>query len=180
LLWSSFLQIFERLQLISSQLVVYQFSTELADGLDSRSIAPFWMEGIHGLAYERILGLTSAPNLGVGLANLIDPVQVDVSWNTNPGYASWFFLMPLYFPLYIVYTLGQIYFAVFLVRRMSPAVSALDMLWFACLLYMIPGWLASFVLFVHSLVLFYLFHVFVRFFSNIRSFESGDGRSELI
>ena len=171
LLVGSFLQIFERLQLISSQLVVYQYSLELADGLFSGLIAPFWMEGIHGIAYERIFGLEPVVNLGVSLANLIDPVQVEINWNANPGYASWFFLSPFLAPLYVAYTLGLIFVAVWLVKRMSVRISSMDMLWFACLLYVVPGWLASFVLFVHSLIIFYLFHAIAKGFTVSRLIE---------
>lgn len=171
LLTSSFFQIFERLQLISSQLVVYQHSSELTDGLSSGLITPFWMEGIHGIAYERIFGLKPTVNLGVSLANLIDPVQVGINWNANPGYASWLILSPFLTPLYLAYTLGLIFVSVCLVKRMSVKISSMDMLWFACLLYLVPGWLASFVLFVHSLIIFYIFHSLVGRFPPRRSLE---------
>lgn len=162
LLVASLLQIFERLQLVSSQLVVYQNISELGSKLSDGKILPFWLEGIHGLAYERILGLEPVSNLGVSLANLIDPVQTEINWNANPGYASWLFLSPFLTPFYIFYTLGLIFFAVLLVKHMSAKICAMDMLWFACLVYVIPGWLASFVLFVYSIIIFYLFHFFVN------------------
>ncbi|MCB8747113.1 oligosaccharide repeat unit polymerase [Rhodoferax sp. U2-2l] len=168
LLWISFLQIFERLQLVSSQIVVYQNSTELAAGLSADVITPFWMEGIHGIAYERIFQLQPMQNIGVSLANLIDPFQSDVNWNANPGYASWFFLQPLLSPIYLAYTFVQIFVVIWLVKRMGGGVCAFDMLWFACLLYLVPGWLGSFVLFIHSLIIFYLFHTLARNMSRIR------------
>jgi len=171
LLVGSFLQIFERLQLISSQLVVYQYSSELADDLSSGLIAPFWMEGIYGIAYEKIFGLEPAVNIGVALANLIDPVQIEINWNANPGYASWLFMFPFLAPMYVAYTLGLIFISIFLVKRMSRRILPMDMLWFACLLYVVPGWLASFVLFVHSLIIFYLFHAFFNRFTVSRSVE---------
>jgi hypothetical protein len=49
----------------------------------------------------------------------------------------------------------------YMVKKMGGDTRAQDMLWFACLSYLAPGWIASLVLFTNSLLMFLLFHRFV-------------------
>lgn len=149
-----------RIHLVSNTIVIENDYSVLAGGIAHGEVQPFWQEGIYGIAYDRLAGAQPVPNLGVALAVAIDPSQEAGSWNSNPGYASWLILDPVEAPLYLAYTLGLIALCVAMVKRLGGGTTAMDMLWFACLSYMVPGWLASFVLFFNSLLLFYLFHLY--------------------
>lgn len=151
-------QILGRLHLVSTTIAVEQNRTHLRQGLEQGQIEPFWKEGIYGIAYDRLSGNTPRANLGVALATAIDPSSEEGSWNSNPGYASWLYLQPLLAPSYLLYTFGLLLFCMYLVKRLNGGTAAQDMLWFACLSYLVPGWIASFVLFANALLLFYLFH----------------------
>lgn len=155
-------QVLERLHLVSNTVLVYQERHKLAEAVERGDIQPFWKEGIYGIAYDRLSGSTASPNLGVALAETIDPQQTEVNWNANPGYGSWFLIRPLDAPAYLIYTLSLLFLAGLLVQRMGGGVQAWDMLWFASFSYLVPGWIASFVLFVHSLLLFYGLHLLLR------------------
>jgi hypothetical protein len=89
---------------------------------------------------------------------LIEPGQTETSWNANPTFASWFFVAPYLSVLYVAYVASLMGAAIWIVKRLDGGKAAFDMLWFACLSYLLAGWLASFVLFLHSAVLFYIFH----------------------
>lgn len=170
MLIESFAQIFERLHLVSSVVVVYQNSSDLQSALDTGAILPYWMEGLHGLAYGRIAGVELPPNIGVALAKLIDPFQVDVNWNSNPGYVGWFIVSPWSAFLYLLYTFFLAFLSIFLVRKMGGRSISLDMVWFAWLSFLLPGWIASFVLFVHSLCVFLMLRAFSRWLGRLRLF----------
>ena len=153
----SLLGMFARLQIVSDAIVVFQSSHHIGNGIANGSVSPFWREGLLGLVSDRISG-NRMPDLGVALADVIDPWHTD-NWNANPSYIGWLFVLPLWTPIYILYTwtIGGI--SVCLVKMMKPDQMALDMLWFAWCMYLIPGWLASFVLFTFSLVVFWLLHL---------------------
>ena len=135
--------------------------------MSKRNIAPFWMEGLQGLAWGRITGITT-PNLGQALADILAPWLVDINWNTNPGYVGWFFVTPWLTPLYLIYTGLLAYVSIYLVKKISSDAMALDMVWLGWCLFLIPGWLASFVLFIESLLVFYLLQVVAAVLCRIR------------
>lgn len=154
-------QIVSRLHLVSSTIAVQQNIGLLAQGVETESVAPYWKEGIYGIAYDRITGQPPLPNLGSALAMAISPGQDEVSWNSNPGYLGWILIEPESAPLYLLYTLGLLLACIYMVKKMGGDTRAQDMLWFACLSYLAPGWIASLVLFTNSLLMFLLFHRFV-------------------
>jgi len=177
LLVMAILQIFERLHHVSNLIVVYQNANVFSHYLEAGQMMPFWMEGIHGLAIYRITGITPLADFGHVLADVIEPMQTDVSWNANPTFAGWFFVAPFWSLLYLTYVFGLMTFAIVIIKRLRGTIFAYDMLWFACLSYLLAGWLASFVLLVHSFIVFYLFHLFVNRFSSRRSLSPRSGQA---
>lgn len=154
-----------RMSLVSNTIAVEQFRGVLAGAVRDGEIEPYWKEGIYGLAYDRLAGNVAHFNIGVGLAYAIDPDQEEGSWNSNPGYASWLILDPLAAPIYLAYTLGLLFLCVAAIKRMGGDAQAYDMLWWACLGYLVPGWTASFVLFANSLLAFYAYHALTARFA---------------
>ena len=149
-----------RMHLVSNTLAVQAKHGELSGAIRSGTIEPYWREGIYGIAWDRITGRSGgAYNLGVELAYAIDSDQEEGSWNSNPGYAGWLILDPESAPLYLGYTLGLMALSVWLIKRMGAGAAGHDMLWFACLGFMVPGWIASFVLFFNALVMVFLFNL---------------------
>ena len=148
-----------RMHLVSNTIAVQQLHGVLASAVQNGDIEPYWKEGIYGIAYDRLAGNTPRFNIGVALAYAIDPDQEEGSWNSNPGYASWLILDPASAPLYLGYTTGLLFLCVVVIKRLGGGTAAYDMLWWACLGYLVPGWTASFVLFTNSLLGFYAYHV---------------------
>lgn len=153
-------QIIARLHLVSSTIAVQQNVDFFTHSIESSTITPFWKEGIYGIAYDRILGQHSLPYLSDSLAMVIEGKD-EVHWNSNPGYLAWMVIDPASAPLYLVYTLGLLFTWVYMIKKLNGDTRAKDMIWFACLSYLVPGWIASCLLFTHSLLLFLLFHRFI-------------------
>lgn len=150
---ASFMQVVGRLQLLSDVVAITQLSDDLRRLVQHGMVVPFWWEGIHGLAVDRLFGGDRSTNIGVAFAALIDPYS-EVEWNANIGYIGWFFILPSYWLIYIAYTTLLALASVILLRRISNKPLAADMLWYAWLVFLVPGWLASYVLFVYSLLVF--------------------------
>jgi hypothetical protein len=174
MLGASGMQIVSRLHLVSTTIGVQQNQGFLTKGIESGNVAPYWKEGIYGIAFDRITGQAPLNNLGQALAASIDSSQNDeVSWNSNPGYFAWMYIEPESAPLYLLYTLGLLYACMYMVKKLNGGLQAHDMLWFACLSYLVPGWIASFVLFTNSLLLFLLFHRMFRAPRALTASETG-------
>jgi len=154
LLTVAFMQMVGRLQLLSDVVAVTYLSDELGRMVTHGLVVPFWWEGIHGIALDRLFGAERSMNIGVAFASLIDPAIDIGTWNANIGYVGWFFIMPAYAVVYLAYTAMLAFLSVLLLRRISSKPLAKDMLWYGWLVFLVPGWLASFVLFVHSLFVF--------------------------
>lgn len=164
-------QIFQRIHLVSSTIAVIQNNDNLSDSLDSGDLLPFWKEGIYGIALDKILGKESKGDLGVALAKTIAPEEVNINWNSNPGFLSWIFIDPIMAPIYLAYVFGLLWLSMILVKKLGPEIAAFDMLWFAYLNYLLPGWIASCVLFLNSLLLFYIAHWISDFLAKARPKE---------
>jgi hypothetical protein len=152
----SFLGTFVRLHLVSNLIAISEYSRHFALRIEDGTIDPFWREGPLGLVCDRILGIRTG-TLGNALADVLDPWHED-NWVSNPSYAGWFFISPLLTPLYLAYTLFLGWISVFLVKKLNGDTASLDMLWFAWCYFLLPGWIASFVLFTFSLGTFCLLH----------------------
>lgn len=152
-------QIFNRLQLISSPVALHVFAPELRDEFFRNGFYPFWLEGLHGLAIDRVFGNATMLSLGQAFANILDPLSVDVNWNANPSLVGWIIVFPFLWPLLVIYTLILCWLSVFLTKKLSASSEAMDMVWYSWLVLLIPGWFGAFFLFVYSI----LFVVIVKF-----------------
>lgn len=146
-----------RLHLVSVVTVVLQSSHELAAKITQGLVNPFWREGLLGLTLDRLSGIRT-PDLGVAIADQLDPFH-ESNYNANPGFVGWFFIQPWAIPLFILYSGLLCWISIYLVKKLAPKQNALDMLWFAWCLYLVPGWIASFILFSFVLVVFHAMHL---------------------
>jgi hypothetical protein len=146
-----------RLQLVSDVIVVLQSSHEIAARIAQGFVNPFWREGLLGLTLDRLSGIRTV-DLGVALADRLDPFHQN-NWNANPGYVGWFFIQPWAIPLYLLYSGFLCWISMYLVKKLAPRQSPMDMLWFAWCGYLIAGWIASFILFSFVLVIFHALHL---------------------
>jgi hypothetical protein len=157
-------QIFvDRLQILSQYIVVFQNAGSLYEQYQNGNILPYWLEGIHGVAYYRFLGDAMPDNLGMHLAKLLDPLNTDVNWNSNPGLLAWIIINPSASIAYGSYLFCIVYCTLIFIKSLrheQPEVR--DVVWFSWLVYLIPGWTGSLFLFLHSAVVFYFMHLIRR------------------
>jgi hypothetical protein len=170
---NSFNIISDRLQIISHNIVSFQSSDLLNYIYESDQILPFWLEGIHGVAFYRLIGSELPDNIGIQFGKLLDPSNVDVNWNVNPGLFVWWFMDPFLGILYSIYILFILYMTISLVKSIhanTPETS--DVIWFSWLAFLMPGWTGSIYLFFHATLLFYLCHFIGGIFINKPSLKT--------
>lgn len=153
------LQVVERLHLVSNTIAVVQQRHALLADVERGDVAPFWLEGLHGVAIDRLTGHEPRPDIGAALAQRIDPLAEDVNWNSNPGLWGWPALLPELTPVYLAWIGVLMVVPIALGLRLAASVLAMDMLWFAMFNYIVPGWIGSAVLFMHTMLIFYATHV---------------------
>lgn len=159
-------QVFDRFQLISSSVAVYQIAPTLRESFYRGDFFPFWLEGIHGIALYKIFGLGQILNIGQAIAQYFDPSSVGaVNWNVNPSFIGWFFVLPGMSILNLLYAMLLCFASIVLTKMMSRRIESMDMVWYAWLVFLVPGWYGAFFLFVYALVLFVLLHWVVDFFA---------------
>ena len=145
-----------RLQSISVLVEVIRLSSDLQDDFTKGAFTPFWLEGLHGILFEKLfMGEKSLP-ISVVISEYLN-IKTDLNLgdsNMSTGYASWFFIAPELIPFYIVYTgfLGLL--SVYFVKIIGNKESGVNMLWVVWLVYLLPAWLNTFVSFIYSLVVF--------------------------
>lgn len=150
------LHVVSRLHTTSMLLRVADTAPVLASQIEQGSVAPFWKEGLVGLAFDRLMGNEKIPNIGVAItdfANLGDEERVG-EWNVNISYIGWLFISPFYIPLYISYTLLLCLGSVVLVKRLNAGKDGMNGLWLAWLLYLLPPWWGAFVGHLYALLVF--------------------------
>lgn len=160
------MQIIARLQITSLVEEVIRYSDNLQRAFELGLFKPFWLEGLHGIVYDRVMyGENRAP-IGVAFTTIGD-FGGDFSigdWNTNTGWVGWLFVTPVCIPFFLAYTALLCYLSFFLAKKISAGSLLKDLLWFSWLIYLLPGWFGSFVGFIYSLTV-YLILKFV--FSSI-------------
>ena len=125
----SIAQIFNRLQLISSSIAVFQLSPILGGEFINNQFYPFWLEGIHGLAVDKILGTQPIVNLGQALALHLDPFS-NINWNSNPTFIGWFFIAPLLSVWNFSYAFTLCALIYFFVKKITSSEASSDMVWY--------------------------------------------------
>ncbi len=149
-------QFFSRIQLFSNAVVVYSLKHELANFVITNKVTSYWQEGIYGIIWNRIFDLPTSYNLGEVLANFIDPQSIIGSWNSNPTFLSWLFIDPFQIGIYLLFTIALCFITMFLVKKITSSTLSLDMLWYMWLILIMPGWFASLILFLNTLIIFYV------------------------
>jgi len=159
-------QIVVRFQLLSNALAIYEIKDYLGSSLYSGQIIPFWFEGIYGIIIHKLLSIDYPYDLGQMLAQYVTPLNIDASWNANPTFLAWFFISPYTSIFYMLYLFALTCISVFLCKSIQVNGLYKDLVWFSWFSYIIPGWMASFILFIHSqiifLVIILLFNVLYR------------------
>lgn len=156
LIGDGLMQIVGRFQTTANVVEVMRIRELLQDEYGAGQFTPFWREGLHGIALERLyFGARSVP-IGIAFtdyAALGHGVEVG-SWNTNIGYVGWLFIAPWGIPLYLLYTLLLGYISVFLMKKLGQTAQTADMIWLTWLLYLLPPWHAMFVGFLYAMTVF--------------------------
>ena len=136
----------DRLQHVSIVAAIIQQRDALLDLMSFGALTPFWWEGLPQLAASRGFGLGEAPSLGVMLTDVIGdlPGSELGSWSISSGLAGWIVLEPLWTPFIVLYVGLLALISVVLTPGCHREGSARDMLWYAWLVFLIPGWLTAF------------------------------------
>ncbi|MDM5119741.1 oligosaccharide repeat unit polymerase [Aeromonas hydrophila] len=156
-------QIVVRFQLLSNALAIYEIKDFFNASLEAGRIIPFWFEGIYGLIIHKFLSIDYPLDLGQMLAQYVTPLNVDASWNANPTFLAWFFISPDTSLIYMIYLISLAYISVVLCKALQINGLYKDFVWFSWFSYIIPGWIASFILFVHSQLIFLVIIILFNF-----------------
>ncbi|MCV2369877.1 oligosaccharide repeat unit polymerase [Roseateles oligotrophus] len=177
LLLAAMQQAFDRLQLLSSLIASYQFKDIFQLDFDKGLIAPFWYEGIHGIAIDTLFGSPQKISAGQAFAAYLDPFSTDVNWNANPTFVGWLFIAPslmVFNVLYVTMLCAVSFFATILLRRTDDS---LNVIWYSWLVLAIPGWYGALFLYAYSTILFFALHIGIELYR--RSFVQHRRRVEL-
>ncbi|WP_143009818.1 oligosaccharide repeat unit polymerase [Propionivibrio dicarboxylicus] len=157
-------QIGNRIQLISSAISTYELSTELERMVMDGNVYPFWAEGLHSLAFDRLFSEPHKLDIGQAIANILDPFSLVENWNSNPTFIGWFFVLPYFCIFHVIYGTGLVLVSSLAFRMVSGNEISKDIFWYMVLVLLIPGWYGAFVLFTYSCVLFLIMHLLVAKF----------------
>jgi hypothetical protein len=159
--------IVERLQIVSHWIVGFQNSDYLLVLYEQGDILPFWLEGLHGSAFYRLMGENLPNNIGIQFANILDPYNTTVNWNANPGLLVWWFMSPVLGIGYTFYVIILLILTQAVLKSFKGnSLELRDVLWFSWLAFLIPGWTGVLYLFFHSALIFYLIHHVRELFIN--------------
>lgn len=150
------MQIVARLQITALVEAVMRYSAEVQHAFALGTFKPFWLEGIHGIFYDRLMGGENRVPLGVAFTTIGDfGGDFDLgSWNTNTGWVGWFIVAPEWAPVLLLYTAALCYVTIFLAKKIGMSPLFRDLVWFSWMVYLMPGWLGAFVGFVYTLALY--------------------------
>lgn len=151
-----------RLQTTSNLSEAIKLKNVLSAQYDDGSFNPFWMEGIFGAAAERLTGSPRAHDLSAMLP-VYDGLELSTpvgGWNINPGFLSWFYVSPLLGVLFLLYITVFGFISTIIMKKITNNPEAMDGIWIAWLVFMMPPWTGVFVSFVYTEAVF-LFLVIV-------------------
>jgi hypothetical protein len=163
-------QLTGRLQQTSVLIEIIHNKTLLQTEFEKGNFLPFWSDGLPQLIYRKLLGISAPPNIGIAITNYLLPdTSFELgSYNISIGYMGWFFISPLFIPLYLIYTVFLSFISVFLIKQLEPQKSSLDVLWLAWLVYLLAGWLLQFIAFIYGILIFIILRLIVQYISRIR------------
>lgn len=157
LIYSGVEHIIGRLQIVGTLVEVMRISDQLQAAFDQGMFAPFWMEGLHGIFWERLTTGERPVWISVAFTEYAGFSQIfEVGdWNVNIGYIGWFFVAPIFIPLYVLYTLVLGFSIVQLHKKISSRLEMRDLAWYFWLFYLMAPWLSSVVAYVYALIVFW-------------------------
>lgn len=150
-----------RLQSVSFLVDVIRLSDLLQSKFMSGDFAPFWMEGLHGIMYEKIIYGQKPVYIGTAFTGYesFNFVYEVGDWNVSLGYMSWFFIAPYHMPIYVAYTFLLAFISFWLMKKIGATTSSKDMLWYSWFAYLLAPWFATFVVFIYALFLFLILKI---------------------
>ena len=156
LLGTGLSHLLNRLEITSIVTQIMQYRTLLQSEFASGGFDPFWAEGPHGIIFYKLFYDSRPYSINVALTSLFNfSWEFAVGdWNINIGYVGWFFITPWLAPLYILYTVALAWLSFYLVKKIGPSNSMLDVLWFSWAAYLLAPWFAAFVSFIYALLCF--------------------------
>jgi len=152
-----------RIQSVSMFVETMRLSDVLQAKFSAGEFSPFWMEGLHGLAIDRLFFGKRPMYIGVAFTAYGDfGSGYDVGdWNTSLGYMSWLFITPYLVPLYIAYTIFLGGVAFWMLKKCGSSLLAHDLLWYTWLVYLLAPWVAAFIGFIYALFIFFIIKMVV-------------------
>ena len=153
LLWIGLEQAIGRLQVVSLLAEVIDRSSQLQADYASFKFLPFWLEGLHGIAFDRIFYGQERDSIGVLLNQYLNP-NFEGSGNTNISYPGWFFIAPYLAPIYICYTLTLGFLSMYFIKKIKNDNMAKDTIWLVWVMYLMPPWLGAMIKFIYSALFF--------------------------
>lgn len=149
-----------RLQITSAVDGVMRLSHFLQSAFDLGVFKPFWLEGLHGIAFDRFFLSENRPALGFEIVRLGGYAGTsDTSFNINPGWVGWFFVAPIWIPIFLVYTGVLCFLTILIAKKIGNNNLLLDLVWLTWLVFLIPGWLGVFVSFIYALFVYLVFQI---------------------
>lgn len=175
------MQIIARLQITSVVEEVIRYSSQVGHAFGIGVFKPFWLEGIHGIVYDRLINGNNRDPIGVAFTTIGEfGGDFDVgSWNTNTGWVGWLFAAPIWIPFFVLYTLFLCYLCFYFAKKIGMTALLRDLVWFGWLIYLLPGWLGTFVGFLYSLCVYLGLKLAFSYLPSVRLFRSPEGVGEL-
>jgi len=155
-----------RIQITSAVEEVIRNGAALRASLDSDAFAPFWLEGLHGIAYDRLFLPDVRPTLGFELAYQINSAKV--RFNVNPGWVGWLYVAPYLIPVYCIYTMALCFASFWFAKKIGSHAMLFDLIWLSWFSFLVTGWLATFVAFIYALAVYLLLTIFLSYFKDFR------------
>lgn len=168
--YSAIEHIIGRLQTVALVSEIARFSNTLLDLFSQGGFYPFWLEGLHGIILDQVLGAPRNVPLGTAFTAVGDfSWKFDVGdWNTNPGLVGWIVLNPLWTGSYIAYITLLCFLTTFFAKLIGNSDMRDDMVWYSWAFYLMPAWLGVFFLFTYTLALFLFIKFTLALFPPIR------------
>ena len=147
-------QLLSRFQIISHSIAFSNSSNIFKEMIGNGFVYPTWLEGIHGIALDRILNEPMRESIASAFAHYIDPNSIDVNWNANPTLVGLMSIDPCFGIPTLVYVSLLCWLSSYFFAKSIKTESGRDILWYAWLVYINPGWLGAFILYIYSQALF--------------------------
>lgn len=164
LMYSAVERIVGRLQTISHFTFIIDNIESFKALIISSQLAPFWKEGIFGIAFDKIFSIEHALELPQAFARILVPEMIS-SWNVNPSLAGWYYVYSEFLPLTLAYSALLCVVMTLLGRVISKDPVFGDFVYFVLLTLLIPGWLAQLISFITGMLAYILIILMSRIFA---------------